>query len=415
MAELEDDFPPIQEDRDFPEAQGVSNAQFIFGLILLAVAVLAIYFLFFSRSATEDVTITTPNSEIVYNDNQGSRAPTPPRRVEPPVFPTPEPRVVKPSAPTPATYDPLAAQRRKEALKAEKARLEAERQRAKQRIASKQLVLDGGGAAGGILGGTVPTDRASREALATNPDALRNLSTATGQTGGNSLPSGGGAPASTFPSLGQSNAQTADGQFFDEVAGQGIPTARAFQIENLDQTLPQGTIIKAILETALNTDLPGMMRAVASENTYAFDGSNILIPKGSRLIGRYNSGVEAGQTRVFVIWERVITPSGVSIKIDSPGTDELGTAGLGGDVDTHFFKRYGTAILLSVIEGAIDYAVAEAQDGDNATIALGNAGDSVESLANQSLSRNLGIPPTIRVDQGTRINVFVSQDLSFAE
>ena len=79
MAELEDDFPPIQEDRDFPEAQGVSNAQFIFGLILLAVAVLAIYFLFFSRSATEDVTITTPNSEIVYNDNQGSRAPTPPR------------------------------------------------------------------------------------------------------------------------------------------------------------------------------------------------------------------------------------------------------------------------------------------------------------------------------------------------
>ena len=215
--------------------------------------------------------------------------------------------------------------------------------------------------------------------------------------------------------MGQSNAQTADGQFFDEIAGQGIPTARAFQIENLDQTLPQGTIIKAILETALNTDLPGMMRAVASENTYAFDGSNILIPKGSRLIGRYNSGVEAGQTRVFVIWERVITPSGVSIKIDSPGTDELGTAGLGGDVDTHFFKRYGTAILLSVIEGAIDYAVAEAQDGDNATIALGNAGDSVESLANQSLSRNLGIPPTIRVDQGTRINVFVSQDLSFAE
>jgi len=402
--EYEDDFPPIEEDRDFPDAQGPSNSQFIFGLILLAVAVLAIWFLFFNKPNEAPETLTTANSEIEYSGNQRTPPPIAPRpRIEAPVFPAPQ-APVKAAAPTPKTYDPLAAQRRKEALELEKARLEAERKRMQERLYSKQLIIDSSSLGFGGGGNTgVPTDRAARERLATDPVALRRLAEASGQ-GGNT-----GSP------LGSANARTDDGEFFDEVANSGIPTAQAVRIQRLDKTLPQGTVIKGVLETAVNSDLPGMMRAIATEHTYSFDGSEVLIPKGSRLIGRYNSGVKAGQTRIFVIWERVIRPDGLSVKVNSPGTDELGTAGLGGDVDSHFFKRYGSAILLSVIEGAIDYAVAEAQDGNSSVIAIGGAGDNVETLANASLQRNLNIPPTIHVDQGTRINIFVSQDLSFVE
>lgn len=407
MAGENEDFPDvaIEEDRDFPDAQGASNAQFVFGLILLAVAVFAIYFLFFNSSAEEEPTITSANETIEYTGNEGSRPPPAPRPpIVAPTFPVPAaPTIVQP--PTPSTYDPRAAQARKDALEAEKARLEAERQRIAERIASKQLVINGGG--GSLFGegeGDIPSDRAARERLATDPAALRRLAAANGQ--------GNGGPA---PSLGSGNADTSDSEFFDAVASSGIPTAQAVRIERLDKTLPQGTIIKGILETAVNSDLPGLMRAIAPEDTYSFDGSEILVPKGSRIIGRYNSGVEAGQTRIFVIWERIIRPDGLSIKVDSPGTDELGIAGLGGDVDTHFFKRYGSAILLTVLEGAIDVAVAEAQSDNSTTVALGGAGDNVEALGTQALSQNLNIPPTIHVDQGTRINIFVSQDLSFVE
>ena len=111
-------------------------------------------------------------------------------------------------------------------------------------------------------------------------------------------------------------------------------------------------MIPAVLETALDSDLPGYTRAVVSRDVRGFDGSTVLIPRGSRLIGQYKSGVALGQSRVFVIWTRVIRPDGVSVQIGSPATDPLGRAGLDGKVDNHFFTRFGGSILLSVMNGA---------------------------------------------------------------
>ncbi|MBU0801457.1 MAG: hypothetical protein KKA05_10720, partial [Alphaproteobacteria bacterium] len=102
-----------------------------------------------------------------------------------------------------------------------------------------------------------------------------------------------------------------------------VETARATQIKNLSSLIAQGTMVPGILETALQSDLPGMVRAIVSENVYGHDGSHILIPKGARLIGRYRSGLVRGQTRVFVIWNRVLRQDGVSINISSMGTDDL--------------------------------------------------------------------------------------------
>jgi len=388
-----EEFPDFEEDRELPAVQGASSTQLFIGSLFVLACLVAVWFLLFRPDRVAPKTITSPNPEVEYSANQGGIRPPAPVQVPAPRFPAPQAPVAE--KPTPrATYDPKAAQREKERIEAELKRLQAQQKRMNERLVSKQLIIDNSAS---DLFGTANVTPA--EATQTN-----SLSSILGSPTGSGF-DGTASTASNDP----------NSQFFDSVTGGNIPTAKAVQLENLDKILPQGTVIKGVLETAVNSDLPGMMRAIATEHVYSFDGSEILIHKGSRLIGRYNSGVTAGQSRIFVIWERVIRPDGVSIKVDSPGTDELGTAGLGGDVDTHFFKRYGSAILLTVIEGSIDYAVAEAQNGNNTTVALGGAGDNVESLSNQALRRNLNIPPTIHVDQGTRINIFVSQDLSFAE
>src|SRR5690606_144422 len=138
--------------------------------------------------------------------------------------------------------------------------------------------------------------------------------------------------------------------FANQYGNSDVEVAKATKMQNLHALVAQGTMIDGLLETAIQSDLPGMVRAIVSENTYSFDGSQLLIPKGSRLIGRYNSGLVRGQSRVFVIWNRLIRPDGVSVNIGSYGTDDLGRSGLGGVVDTKFFERFGSSVLLSLID-----------------------------------------------------------------
>ena len=93
-------------------------------------------------------------------------------------------------------------------------------------------------------------------------------------------------------------------------------------------------MIPAVLENRDQFDLPGFVRAVVSRDVRGFDATTVLIPRGSKLIGQYRSGVALSQTRAFVVWSRIITPDGISIDIGSPGTDQLGRGGLEGETDT---------------------------------------------------------------------------------
>ena len=104
------------------------------------------------------------------------------------------------------------------------------------------------------------------------------------------------------------------------------------KLDNLESKILQGKIISAILETEINSDLPGMIRAVINDNVYSESNDNILIPKGSRLIGKYNSDIVMNQSRVFIEWNRLITPNGVDIEFLSPGVDAQGQAGLTGEL-----------------------------------------------------------------------------------
>lgn len=143
--------------------------------------------------------------------------------------------------------------------------------------------------------------------------------------------------------------------FLDQQAKAGVPTASAGRLDRPDAIIPQGTIIHGVLETAIQSDLPGVIRATVSENVWSLDGHRVLVPKGARLIGEYQSGIATGQTRVLIAWNRVITGDGISVQLGSTGADSLGRAGLTGKVDKHNFERFGSAILLTVLGGVSQF------------------------------------------------------------
>jgi type IV secretion system protein VirB10 len=183
---------------------------------------------------------------------------------------------------------------------------------------------------------------------------------------------------------------------------------RAWKIGDPSKVVPQGAVIPAVLETAINSDLPGYTRAIVSRDIRSFDGTAILIPRGSRLIGQYKSGLTSGETRAFIIWNRLIRPDGLSVQLASPGTDDLGQAGMTGKVDTHFAKRFGSAMLLSVVNGLSTIASGKS----SSTIVIGTSGDA-SGVMGEALSNDIKIPPTIKVPQGAPIQVFAARDLDF--
>ena len=207
------------------------------------------------------------------------------------------------------------------------------------------------------------------------------------------------------------NRLSADERFADGVASASVGTTRATRLKDTALIAPQGTVIPAVLETAINLDLPGYARAVVTRDVRGFDGSTVLIPRGSHLIGQYRAGAAAGQARAFVVWSRVLTPEGVSVDIGSPGADQLGQAGLPGETNTHFFRRFGSSILLSVLTTGLEALVPNSTN--NAAIVIGSQ-QQASNIAAIALQKQIDIPDTVTVAQGAAIRVFVARDLDFS-
>ncbi len=193
--------------------------------------------------------------------------------------------------------------------------------------------------------------------------------------------------------------------FASRIGGVGGGTASAAVAINPKTTITQGTLIPAILETAIDTDVPGYVRAVVSADVRSYDGSRVLVPRSSRLIGQYKSGLQAGQKRAYVIWTRLMRPDGVAVNIASPAVGFSGETGLAGKVETHFFERFGSSMLLSVISGL-------SAIGGNAGVIIGGGGQSAAAAA---VGQGGQIGPTVRVRQGQPIRVFTARDLDFSK
>lgn len=248
-------------------------------------------------------------------------------------------------------------------------------------------------------------DPAASPALAANPNASPTL-VFDGSRAADAAPRLLEAPvADAGGAAGTAAGNDGASAFASRIGGVGGAPARATAMVNPSTTVTQGTLIPAILETAINTDVPGFVRAVVSQDVRSFDGKRVLVPRSSRLVGQYQSGVQAGQRRAYVIWTRLIRPDGASVNLGSPAVGYDGTTGLEGNVNSHFFQRFGSALLLSVVGGL--GAVA----GGGGAVIIGGAG---ESAAAAAIQQNGQISPTIRVRMGEPIRVFTARDLDFS-
>jgi type IV secretion system protein VirB10 len=187
-----------------------------------------------------------------------------------------------------------------------------------------------------------------------------------------------------------------------------VSAARARVLPAQRLLLPKGAFIDCTLETAIDSTLPGMTTCVTATDTFGVDGSTVLIERGSKLVGETRGEVHQGAARVFVLWTEARTPTGVIVPLSSPGTDELGRSGLPGEVNRHFFERFGAAILISVIDGAVQSAVSSR--GGGAVIVNPSTSQDVMT---EVLKGTINIPPTITKAQGDRIQVLVARDLDF--
>jgi len=195
------------------------------------------------------------------------------------------------------------------------------------------------------------------------------------------------------------------------VAATGVTSTTGLH-GNSSGTIPAGTLIAGVLETAIQSDLPGMIRAVVSEPVWSADALRILIPKGSRLLGRYEADIGTGQTRILVAWDRVTLPDQRSVELAANGTDALGRAGLSGDVDAHFASTFEAALLISVVSAIGDLGGTARLPNAIVQDATASGASAVTNALGEALGGYLAIPPTIHVDQGTPIRVFVQRDIA---
>jgi len=173
--------------------------------------------------------------------------------------------------------------------------------------------------------------------------------------------------------------------------------------------LPKGAFIDCTLETAMDSTLPGMTTCITATDTFGADGSVVLLERGTKLIGETRGEVRQGEARVFVVWTEARTPSGVVVQLDSPGTDALGRSGLEGKVNRHFWQRFGAAALVSTIGGVVQSQVQSSSR--SGTVVLDPTAS--EDVLTEILRSTVGIPPTIRVRNGARIQVLVARDVDF--
>ncbi|PNR90609.1 type VI secretion protein [Xanthomonas oryzae pv. oryzae] len=213
---------------------------------------------------------------------------------------------------------------------------------------------------------------------------------------------------------GDRGAQDPNSRFARAVSGDGVAVSKANQIDNLPYKVLQGKLIEAVLEPRAISDLPGMVCATVQRDVYGAQDRNKLIPWGSRVCGVYSAEVRKGQDRLFVIWNTVRRPDGVQVALDSAGSDQLGTAGMGGIVDTHFAGIFGTSALLSIIGAGASNAGVSSGDQYNSAAAYRQSVQQAAAQTSQSvLQPYINIPPTITVPAGSRVRIYVNKDLDF--
>ncbi|WP_448098323.1 TrbI/VirB10 family protein [Luteibacter yeojuensis] len=270
--------------------------------------------------------------------------------------------------------------------------------------------------------------RAATQRMNTGPSLLerRMMDTEAAQVAGASgQPAGGGmgGPASPYgmipgmPYPGPSGGVPVNSAY----GGKTLPdVSNASPLTHPDTLMLRGTFIRCVLETRIITDIPGFTSCVVTEPVYSFTGKRLLLPKGSKVLGKYE--MEPNGPRVAVIWDRIVTPTGIDVNMASPGVDTLGGAGHPGYYNAHWGSRIGAALLISMLSDAFKYEAAE-HGPRQTTISNGvvtqspfesNTAATLQQIANTAVQRAANRPATVTINQGTVLAIYVAKDVDFS-
>jgi len=206
--------------------------------------------------------------------------------------------------------------------------------------------------------------------------------------------------------------QSSDEQRFDRLLRPTkLEASRAGALGNRDFIVAKGTTIPCVLETAMESDQPGFASCVINRDVLSDNGRVVLMEKGTQVVGEYQGGLQRGQKRLFVLWSRAKTPKGVIVTLASPATDPLGRAGVDGYVDTHWWERFGSALLLSIVGDATSFANRRLQSSDVDAQSTTGTGQQAAAIA---VEQSINIPPTLDKHQGALVSIFVARDLDFS-
>jgi type IV secretory pathway VirB10-like protein len=279
------------------------------------------------------------------------------------------------------------------------------------------------GAAAGASGGPDTGDRQRHDQAAlsdimftvgSKPAALAAVAgpgVAPGSQGGET-----GAPAALDADTAQ-NLQDRKAAFLKGAVDKQVYSPQRLQHPASPYQLMAGTTISAALVTGLNSDLPGQIVAQVTENVYdSVTGRFLLVPQGTRLIGKYDSVVAYGQERVLLVWTRMIRPDGSSIVLDNlPGTDAEGYAGVEDGVDYHtwrLLKGIALSTLLGISSELAANDAVQGSGGGNVTVAVRQSADnSANQVGQRIVGKDLAVQPTLTVRPGFPVRVLVNRDI----
>jgi type IV secretion system protein VirB10 len=271
-------------------------------------------------------------------------------------------------------------------------------------------------------GGSAPVDGNAAQPGQVAPVQLAQAGAATSvprpstPTGyGNEWPVG---PPPMSPLDPDANLPSQRGKLDGLLKGSEMPKVRATMLGNRNLILPKGRTIDCSLATRVVSEVSGMAECTVASNVYSDNGRVLLLERGSQASGEYVAAMAVGQRRLFVVWTRIKTPTGVVINLDSPASDALGAAGLPGYIDNRWVDRIGAAVMLSLVQDAIAYAAAhDARGGGYAYGApqwgFDNTRQTGDRMVNTILQQTIAIKPTLYKNQGDRASIYIARDLDF--
>ena len=191
-----------------------------------------------------------------------------------------------------------------------------------------------------------------------------------------------------------------------------LTASSAALLGNSSLILAKGSYIDCALNNKLESTVPGIATCILTRDVLSKNGEVVLMERGSLVSGEYRSNLRQGSRRIFLLWNRVATPGDVVIDLDSPATDGLGATGVPGHINTHFWQRFGAALLLSLVDDAA--RAITSTETDNAQINFNGAANVSSDLAAEVLRSTINIPPTLYANQGARVGIYVARDLDFS-